>query len=66
VATLQEIESQVAALSKQDLAAFCKWLDEFQADAWDKQIENDSSAGRLDKWIEEVRAQHAAGNSSPL
>jgi hypothetical protein len=34
--TIQEIESAVAKLSREELAAFRDWFREFDADAWDK------------------------------
>jgi hypothetical protein len=64
--TLQEIESQVAGLSKEDLAAFSAWFDEFQAEAWERQIEADSKAGRLDGFVDRAMRDDAAGKSTPL
>ena len=64
--TLQEIESQVAALSEEDLAAFRAWFDEFHAEAWDRQIEADAKAGRLDGLIERAMRDDADGKSIPL
>ncbi|NUM54525.1 MAG: hypothetical protein HUU46_12840 [Candidatus Hydrogenedentes bacterium] len=64
--TLQEIESQIAALSKEDLVAFSAWFDEFQAEAWERQIEADSRAGRLDGPIERAMRDDADGKSTPL
>lgn len=64
--TLKEIESQVAALTEEDLAAFRAWFDEFHADAWDRQIEADAKAGKLDGPIERAKRDDAAGRSKPL
>ena len=64
--TLREIESQVAALSQDELAAFSAWFDEFQAEMWERQIEADSKAGRLDGFIERAMRDDAAGKSTPL
>ena len=43
-----------------------EWLAEFQAEQWDRQIEEDDRAGRLDKFIEEAKAELAAGKARPL
>jgi hypothetical protein len=43
-----ELESEVARLSKPDLAVFTKWFENFVADNWDKQIEADVASGKLD------------------
>jgi hypothetical protein len=48
VNTLPEIERAISQLSVQDLAKFRRWFAEFDADAWDRQIEADVAAGRLD------------------
>ncbi|MDZ4861420.1 MAG: hypothetical protein SGI88_20805 [Candidatus Hydrogenedentes bacterium] len=64
--TLQEIQSQVTALSQEDLAAFRAWFDEFEADAWNRRIEADARAGKLDGPIERAKRDDAAGKSTPL
>lgn len=58
---LREAEDKVAALSPAELAAFRKWFDEFEADAWDRQIEADIKAGKLDHLVERAKQQAAAG-----
>jgi len=47
--TIQELERAVSQLPFDDLARFRRWFDEFDAKAWDKQIEADAKSGRLDK-----------------
>ena len=59
--TLQEIEEEVAKLPDADLAKFREWFDEFSADRWDRQIEDDFSAGKLDGVIAEARRDIATG-----
>ena len=54
VSTIQEIEEAVLKLSPEDLAVFGAWFEEFQADAWDRQIERDIAAGRLDALADEA------------
>ncbi|MEH2376067.1 hypothetical protein [Nostoc sp.] len=41
MSTLKEVELAISQLSPEDLAAFCAWFAEFDAAAWDKQIEKD-------------------------
>jgi len=48
------------------LAAFRAWFDEFEAEAWDRQIEADARAGKLDGRIERAKRDDAAGKSTPL
>jgi hypothetical protein len=46
--TLREIESAVRRLSPADLAAFRAWFAQFDAEVWDRELEDDIAAGRLD------------------
>ncbi len=64
--SFEEVVSQVAALSEKDLAAFRAWFDEFMADQWDRQIEADIKAGRLDKFAREARQDYERGDTTPL
>jgi hypothetical protein len=57
---LEKIEQDIALLSKADLKKLSEWLEEFNADLWDKQIEDDAAAGKLDKLISAAKAQAAA------
>ena len=42
------------------------WLEEYHAQMWDKQIEEDLEAGRLDALLAEVDKEYEAGLSQPL
>jgi hypothetical protein len=46
---LKVLESAVTQLPAEELAAFTQWFEEYLADAWDRQIEADVHAGRLDE-----------------
>ena len=63
---VEQIESRVKSLSPEELAKFRAWFEEFDGQAWDRQIEADSAAGKLDRLIEESMAEHPAGKSRPL
>jgi hypothetical protein len=54
MSNLEQIENAVLQLSSKDLAAFRAWFAELDADAWDRQIEEDVAAGRLDALAEEA------------
>jgi hypothetical protein len=54
MSTIEEIEDAVRRLSAQELAAFRTWFAEFDAAAWDRQIEQDIAAGRLDAVADEA------------
>jgi len=55
--TLAEIEQAIAELPSQDYNRFREWFEEFDAQLWDKQIEDDAKSGRLDKLIAEVEKE---------
>jgi hypothetical protein len=44
VSKVQELESTVKKLSREELAAFRAWFAEFDADIWDREIEEDVAA----------------------
>ena len=64
--TITELEQAVTQLSEQELSRFRAWFDEYYAQIWDKQIEEDAKSGRLDKVIAEVNGEYDAGLSKPL
>jgi hypothetical protein len=49
MSTLKEIESAVSQLSADELIAFRDWFAAFDAAVWDRQIEADVAAGKLDE-----------------
>jgi len=62
--TITELEQAVTQLSEQELARFHAWFDEYYAQLWDKQIEEDAKSGRFDKLIAEVNEEYSAGFST--
>jgi hypothetical protein len=46
--SIEELEIVVSHLSPEELASFTQWFEEFRAQQWDRQIEADILAGRLD------------------
>ena len=64
--SIQELETAVTHLSREDFARFQAWFEEFAADAWDQQIETDARAGRLDGLVAQADADFDAGRCTPL
>lgn len=64
--SLHELETAVTHLSVADLTAFSEWFEEFRADAWDRQIEADILAGRLDEAGCKADEDFEAGRCTPL
>jgi hypothetical protein len=52
MSTVEEIERAVRELPPEELALFRAWFAEFDAGVWDRQIEADVAAGRLDALAE--------------
>jgi len=63
---IENIEREVQKLTPAELEAFRRWFYEFDAQAWDRQIEEDVRKGKLDKLAEEALAAHRAGKSTEL
>lgn len=64
--SITEIEQAIAELSPEELVQFRQWFEEYYAQVWDKQIEEDTKSGRLDKLIAEANDEYDAGLSKPL
>jgi hypothetical protein len=64
--TVAEISGAVKRLPKRELARFRKWFAAYDAAVWDRQIEVDSEAGRLDALVREAQRHHRAGRTKAL
>ena len=63
---VEKLEREVRKLSRAELAAFREWFQKYDSAEWDRQIEEDVRAGRLDKLAEEALAEHKAGRTKEL
>jgi hypothetical protein len=63
---IEELEQKVQALSPEELAQFREWFLEFDWAAWDRQLERDVRAGKLDAMAEKALRDHAADKTKPL
>ena len=63
---VEQIEDRIKGLSPEELAKLRAWFAEFDAQAWDQQIEADSKGGKLNHLIEKSLDEHKAGKSRPL
>jgi len=64
--SVQELETAVTQLSKEELATFSQWFQEYIADEWDRQIEADIRGGRFDAAGKRAKADYDAGRCTPL
>jgi hypothetical protein len=61
MSNIDDIEDAVRALQPDDLAKFRAWFVEFDAMAWDRQLERDAAAGKLDALLAEANADYKSG-----
>ena len=64
MSTIHDIEQAVERLEPVELAEFRAWFESFDADAWDRQLEADAAAGRLDAFAQEALADLRAGRGT--
>ena len=63
---LELLEKRIQNLSPEELAKFREWFIEFDHLVWDKQIEADSKAGKLDDLVAEAMADYKAGKAREI
>jgi hypothetical protein len=63
---VEKIEQDVRALSPEELAQFRAWFLDYDWAAWDRQLERDVQAGRLDYLADKALRDHTAGKTKPL
>jgi hypothetical protein len=63
---VQEIESAIAQLPRAQVAELAAWFEQFHAQLWDNQIEQDLRAGRLDSLLEETARDLDSSRCEPL
>ena len=63
---LEELEKRIRNLAPEDLAKFRAWFVEFDHVLWDRQIESDAKSGKLDRLVNEARADYKAGKAKKI
>ena len=64
--SVEELEAVVSRLSADELSRFSEWFEEFLADQWDRKIEQDVLAGRLDSSVIRSNVHFDAGRCTQL
>ena len=64
--SVNELETAVTRLTKEELAAFSQWFEEYMADEWDRQIEADSLARRFGAAGQRAKADFESGRCTEL
>lgn len=63
---LDQIEQAIQQLSSDDFRRLTEWLEEFQANQWDIQLEEDVESERLDELLKQVDREYEQGLGKPL
>ena len=63
---IRSIEQAIQALAPAELAELRRWFAEFDAEAWDHQLEQDAAGGKLDELAAEALTDHRSGSSRAL
>lgn len=63
---IEQIEREIQVLTPEELATFRKWFLEFDAVVWDRQIEEDARAGKLDTLADKAIKDFKSGRCSEL
>lgn len=66
MSTVQEIEEAIAKLPEKEFWALVERLRERHVEMWDRQIEADAMAGRLDFLVQEAQVEMRQGKTKPL
>jgi hypothetical protein len=59
MARVEDIEKQLRELSAEELTEFREWFARFDAEGWDRQLQADVEAGKLDALAERALRAHA-------
>ncbi|MEI6758267.1 MAG: hypothetical protein FDX18_08950 [Chlorobium sp.] len=64
--SIQYLEEQIKQLTPTERQEFRDWFLEWDADDWDRQIEQDAQAGKLDSFAAEALAEYKAGKATEM
>ena len=64
--TVKEIEKAIAELPPKKLSILRSWFEKFDAAVWDKQIERDVKAGKLDALANKALSDYKKGKCKEL
>jgi hypothetical protein len=63
---IEEIKQAVTHLTPKDLAAFRRWYEEYDADLWDQEFEEDVQSGKLDSLAKQAVNDLKSGKCKDL
>lgn len=63
---VERLEQQIKLLSPEDLGELRRWFLEWDSDEWDRQIEGDAKAGKLDALAAAALAEYHGGKATEI
>ena len=66
MSTVSEIQQAIISLSKSDYAQLRRWLNEYDWEEWEQQIQADSDDGKLDFLVDQVTEAKRNGTLEDL
>jgi hypothetical protein len=64
--SLTEIKSAIESLSEREKCELAAWLQNWQPDDWDRQMQADAERGKLDELIGEAEDAYRRGECRPF
>jgi hypothetical protein len=63
---VESLQTEIEKLSSEEFVRLRDWVLEKDWAAWDRQIEEDANAGKLDALFSKAEADHRSGKSTAL
>ncbi len=63
---IERIEEEIRALTPAERSALRAWFQAYEADLWDRQIEEDAAQGKLNAAAKRALTEHRKAKSKPL
>ncbi len=63
---IEQLEHDIEELSPDELKRLRAWFIEFDAKVWDRRIEADAKAGKLDRLISDAASDYKSGKSRSI
>jgi predicted component of type VI protein secretion system len=66
ITKVEALAREVEKLTAEELEAFRRWLAEYDWQAWDREIEQDAAARKLDQFAAEALAEFERGETKDI
>ena len=63
---VEQLEKEVEGLAPEELARFRAWFAEYDWQVWERKLERDVAAGKLDQFAAEALAEYERGETTKL